>query len=266
MKKNPIALMIMGLISFVLLLPLVLTFFYSIFSEWNSLKPTGFTLSYYAQLFTDQRFLSSLGRTVLISIFPIVITAIIILLAMFVVMVYLPQLEKYMQMLCMIPYTLQGVILGTSILGLYSGVDGFLGDRKVMLIAAYCIVILPYMYQGIRNSLEAVDATNLLEAAQMLGVTKFYGFFRIIVPNILSGITISSMLSMAIIFGDFAIVNVLAGSYYETTQVYLQKKLFESGQISSATIIVLFIVTLLISLGVFLMKKKDKVIVVEEEK
>ena len=68
------------------------------------------------------------------------------------------------------------------------------------------------MYQGIRNSLTGVDAINLIEAAQVLGVSKLYAFFRIIVPNILPGITVSAMLSMAIIFGDFAIVNTLAGS------------------------------------------------------
>ncbi|MEG2935434.1 MAG: ABC transporter permease subunit [Clostridium sp.] len=123
------------------------------------------------------------------------------------------------------------------------------------------------MYQGIRNSLTGVDAISLIEAAQVLGVSKLYAFFRIIVPNILPGITVSAMLSMAMIFGDFAIVNTLAGSHYGTAQVYLQKKLFQSGQLSSATIMVLFLCTLGISLLVFMVKKKDlsKNVALEEE-
>ena len=73
------------------------------------------------------------------------------------------------------------------------------------------------------------------------------------------------MLSMAIIFGDFAIVNTLAGSHYQTAQVYLQKMLFQSGQLSSATIMILFLCTLIISLMVFLIKKRDKSVVIQNE-
>ena len=253
------------LISIYLILPLALTFFYSIFTEWNDILPSGFTLKYYKELFSDTIFLDSLGRTLIISILPILITGIIILLAMYVIVVYNPKLEKYIQLLCMIPYALQGIILSTSIISLYVGSDSILSNRIFLLTGAYCIISLPYMYQGIRNSLTGVDAINLIEAAQVLGVTKLYAFFRIIVPNILPGITVSAMLSMAIIFGDFAIVNTLAGSHYQTAQIYLQGKLFQSGQISSATIMVLFLCTLIISLMVFLIKKKDKTESVENE-
>lgn len=253
------------LISIYLILPLALTFFYSIFTEWNDILPKGFALKYYAQLFSDSIFLEALGRTLLISILPILVTGIIILLAMYVIVVYNPKLEKYIQILCMIPYALQGIILSTSIISIYVGSGSILSNRIFLLIGAYCIISLPYMYQGIRNSLTGVDAINLIEAAQVLGVSKLYAFFRIIVPNILPGITVSAMLSMAIIFGDFAIVNTLAGSHYQTAQVYLQKMLFQSGQLSSATIMILFLCTLIISLMVFLIKKRDKSVVIQNE-
>ena len=248
------------LISLYLILPLALTFFYSIFTEWNDILPKGFTLKYYAQLFSDGIFLAALRRTLIVSVLPILITGIIILLAMYVIVVYNPKIEKYIQLLCMIPYALQGIILSTSIISLYVGSDSILSNRIFLLTGAYCIISLPYMYQGIRNSLTGVDAIYLIEAAQVLGCSKLYAFFRIIVPNILPGITVSAMLSMAIIFGDFAIVNTLAGSHYQTAQIYLQKKLSQSGQISSATIMILFLCTLIISLIVFLIKKKDKVL------
>ena len=60
----------------------------------------------------------------------------------------------------------------------------------------------------------------------MLGADKFYAFFRIIVPCMLSGVVIASMLSIALIFGDFVIVNTIGGSYYSTAQMYLLKKMF----------------------------------------
>ena len=92
-----------------LLLPLVATFIYSLFRNWTEIVPKGFTLASYNTLFTSSNFFTALYQTVLICIIPIVITIIVMLLALFVVTIYFPKLEKYVQILCMIPYTIQGV-------------------------------------------------------------------------------------------------------------------------------------------------------------
>jgi len=174
------------------------------------------------------------------------------------VVVYLPWLDRIMQVLCMIPYAIQGIILAVSILSLYADAPEPFSNRVFMLTAAYCIMILPYMYQSVKNNLTAINAPRLLETAQILGASKLRAFFTIIVPNILSGIVISMMLSLSMVFGDFVIVNTIGGSYFETAQMYLYKILFVSGQLSSALIVVLFLTTLLISAGIFALRNKNK--------
>jgi len=72
----------------------------------------------------------------------------------------------------MIPYTIQGVILSVSILVLYAKNGTLLSDRMVMLVGAYCIIILPHIYNGIRNGMRAINMNMLLEAAEMLGDSK----------------------------------------------------------------------------------------------
>jgi len=240
-----------------LILPLALTFLYSVFQQWNDILPSGFTTQYYQQLLTDSRFLLALGRTVLISILPILLCTVIVLLAMYVVVVYLPALDHIMQVLCMIPYAIQGIILSVSILALYVDAPEPFSNRIFMLTAAYCVMILPYMYQSVKNNLTAINAPRLLETAEILGAGKLRAFFTIIVPNIASGIVISMMLSASMVFGDFVIVNTIGGSYFETAQMYLYKILFTSGQLSSTLIVVLFLTTLLISGGILGIKKKS---------
>ena len=247
MKKINFSKWVIWGVSFYLLVPLVLTFLYSFFSEWIDILPSGFTLKYYNSVLPRQDFYMSIARTLFVCIATIVLTGIIMLLAMYVVVVYYPQLYKYLQALCMIPYALQGIIIAIGILTLYSGGKGILGNRLIMLIGTYCIIILPYMYQGISNALRAVNARRLIEAAQILGTTRLYAFFRIIVPNILSGIIISSMLSMGIIFGDFVVVNTIIGSSYQTASIFLYKSMAQSGQITSVVIVVMFIITLALS-------------------
>lgn len=92
----------------------------------------------------------------------------------------------------------------------------------------------------------------------MLGASKFYAFFKVVVPNIVSGVTVSAMLAMAIVFGDFVVINTVAGNYFPTAQMYLYDVMKKSGQKTCAIIIILFLVTLLISAGVFLRGRDRK--------
>lgn len=186
---------------------------------------------------------------------------------MYVIVVHLPWLDKYMQIVCTIPYAIQGIILAIAVLSLYSGLPYPFSNRVVMVTFTYCIMILPYLYQGIKNSLNTINAQSILEAAQMLGASKFRTFFTIIVPNIVSGISVSIMLAISLLFGDFVIINIVAGSYFETAQIYLYRLLFKSGQASSAVVCILFSFTLLLTNGALFFythRKRSKLALTEE--
>lgn len=250
--------LLLWVIGIYLLFPLFLIFLYSLFTEWITIIPKGISLNAYVELFQDSYFWASLGRTLIISVGPILICTIVVLLAMYVVVVYLPKLDKVMKVICTIPYAIQGVILPISVLGLYVNAPEPFSNRVFMLVCTYCIVVLPYIYQGVRNNLNAVHAPRLLEAAQMLGAGKFYAFCKIILPNIANGVMVSAMLALSVVFGDFVIINTLAGNYFPTGQMYLYAVMKQSGQKSSAVIVILFLVTLLISLAVFGLQKQKK--------
>ena len=241
-----------------LLLPLVMTLIYSLFQEWVDIMPTGFTLGAYTELFSDPLFWKAVGRTVVISIIPILLCTVFVLLAMYVVVVYHPEWDRLIQILCTIPYAIQGVILPICVVSLYSSAPEPFGNRMFMLVATYMVVILPYVYQGIRNNLHGVGAPRLIEAAQMLGASKFYAFFRVVIPNIMGGVTVSVMLAMAIVFGDFVIINTLAGGHFMTAQMYLYDVMKKSGQRTCAVIIILFLVTLIISACAFFLQSRGK--------
>lgn len=246
----------MILLCLYLIIPLALTFLYSIFQQWTDILPKGLTFRYYGELLRDPGFYLPILRTLLISTGPVFLCAAIMLLAMYVVVVYHPGLQKAMQIICTVPYTLQGVILAISILSLYNGLPMPFSDRIVMLICTYCVVILPYIYRGIQNSLNAINARQLIEAATLLGCKPLKAYLRVVVPNLASGITVAAMLSVSLLFGDFVVVNIIGGSYYQTAQMYLYKMMFRSGQQTSAMIVMLFALTLLISVGVLTVQQR----------
>ena len=222
MKKSKVSANIfMTLVVIWLIVPLVATTIYSLFEEWTGIIPHGFTLDNYRKIFSDPAFLTSMYQTLIVCVIPIAITILVVLLGLFVVTVYFPRIEKYMQILCMIPYTIQGVILSVSILVLYAKGDSVLSGRMVMLMGAYCIIILPHIYNGIRNGMRAIRMNTLLEAAEMLGDSKLKAFFKVIVPNIITGITVSSLLAVGLLFGDYVIIRNLSSANVNNMQKYL---------------------------------------------
>lgn len=256
-KKSAGSIAVMLLVMIYLLIPLVISIIYSLFKKWTGILPEGFSIGNYTLLFSDPNFLASVGRSVGMCIVPILLTIVIVLLALFVTTIYFPKLEKYVQIICMIPYTIQGVILSVSILSLYVGNKSVLSNRMVMLMGAYCIVILPYIYQGIRNGMRAVNMVTLIEAAEMLGASKIYAFFRVVVPNIISAIIVSSLLAVGIIFGDYVLIRNLAGTSAPNMQIFLYQTMKSDSTKASAVFVIIMFVTFVITAVVLFLKSRE---------
>lgn len=240
-----------------LLIPFGMTLIYSLFVEWTDVLPRGFTLRNYIDLFSDSEFWSSIGRTLVLCAVSVLLTIFVLLLAMYTVTVINRRLGQAMQFICTIPYALQGVILSISIISIYTGTGTILSNRMLMLFGAYTILVLPYIYQGIRNSLNAIDASTLIQAAEMLGCGRFRAYVQIVLPNMFSGILVSALLAESIVFGDFVLANNIAGNNYQNIQVFLNRRMFQSSGLSSAIVVVIFIVVFLIT-GLVLKLQKNK--------
>ncbi|MGL5694805.1 MAG: ABC transporter permease [Peptostreptococcaceae bacterium] len=237
-----------GFILFILFLPIVLTFVYSIATNWHStVVPEGITFKWYSQLFSDKAFLSALLRTLFISSLAVLISIIIMVPTTYIISVYFPKYERVMQSVVLLPYAIPGVIGAVGLIQIYSKPPFLLSGTIWLLIGAYFVLVLPFMYQGIRNSLRNINVVELVQAAELLGASKVDAFMKVILPNILSGIVVSSLLSFSMLFGEFVMTNFLIGGRFETVQIYLKRLMSTSGHLSSAIVISYFIFVLVIT-------------------
>lgn len=108
------------------------------------------------------------------------------------------------------------------------------------------IVIMPYVYQSVRNSLRTINAAEMMEAAEVLGANKTKAFLQVVLPNIMPGIIVASLLSFSMLFGEFVLANMLVGGSFEVVQVYLFRMLGTDGHASSATIMTFFLLVALL--------------------
>lgn len=241
-----------------LLMPLAVTLAYSFAGRWVHILPEGFTLEYYARTLSDSKFLLGVLRGLVISIIPVALTLTSVLAALYAAIVYFPKAEKIVQLFCLLPSTINGIILATSVLGTYSGSGTILSNRIVMLVCIYSVFIMPMTYQGVRNSLYGVNTKGILEAAEMLGCRKFHSYVTVVIPSILPGLCNAALVCMSGLFGDFAIIKIIASSQFETAQAYLYRNRAVDAQALSAAVVILLLITLAINLAVHMDQKHGK--------
>jgi len=131
-------------------------------------------------------------------------------------------------------------VLVFGIIRVYSGApfhltSTFIGTDS-LLVAAYAVLALPYMFRAVDSGLGAIDIRSLTEAAQSLGANWFTILFRVIFPNLRVAILSGAFLTLATVIGEFTIASFLVGIHAFGPYMSLigQNKTYEA---SSLTII-----------------------------
>lgn len=239
---------VVTLIMLYLFIPLFVTFLYSTATDWyRTLLPEGYTLNWYRETFADPRLLEALGRTMFVTVFTILVSLVTMVPTIFIVTVYFPKWERLLQAIVTLPYAVPGVVAAVGLIRIYSDGPLAISGTVWIVIGAYFVSILPFMYQGIRNSLRTVDAIQLVDAAELLGASRLQAFRYVVLPNIMPGVLVSTLLSFSILFGEFVLANLLIGGQYELLQVYLMRRMDESGHLSSAIVVFYFALILILS-------------------
>ncbi|QTB28109.1 ABC transporter permease [Lysinibacillus sphaericus] len=256
MKKRGLADLFFLLLMGYLILPVLATMLYAFASKWNStILPEGFTLKWFSTLFQDSEFIQAFGRSVLLAGGAVSIALLVIVPAIFVIVLYFPTYEKWIQMAVVMVYSFPGIILAVGLIRVYSQI----GIPMIFVVlGAYVVGILPYIYQGTRNSLRNIDARQLLDAAQLLGASKRQAFRKILLPTVYPGLFAGALLSFSVLFGEFVLINLVVGSRFETVQIYLMKKLSTSGHIASAVVFIYIVLMGLLTFVIALVTKRSK--------
>lgn len=240
-----------------LLLPLLATGIYAFAQDWqNTLLPRAWTLNWFGEMFEDIRFLEALWISLYLCLISVVLSLAVMLPAVFVITLYFPRWESFMKGIVVLPYAVPGVVAAVGLIRTYSSGPFDIAGTAYLLVGAYFVVILPYMYQGIRNSLLTVNAVELLHAAELLGARRRTAFVNVILPNIWPGVIVSTLLSFSVLFGEFVLTNMLVGGHIQTIQVYLYQRVGESGHLASAIAISYFLFILILSMVLMKLGKK----------
>ena len=174
-------------------------------------KPFG---AAYANTFKDPQFFGSLFYSFVIGVITIITSTALIVPTAYWVRLRLPRLRPVVEFVTLMPFVIPAVVLafglirsfGTGPLPLAASQRG----SDVLLVAAYTILSLPYMYRAADTGLRTIDVKSLTEAGQSLGAGTFRILWSIILPNLRVAILSGAFLTLAIVIGEFTLANYLA--------------------------------------------------------
>ncbi|WP_378144092.1 ABC transporter permease [Cnuibacter sp. UC19_7] len=164
-----------------------------------------------------------LGNSLILAVATVVIVVVFLVPAMVIVAVGAPRLRRVLEFVCIIPITVPAIVLVVGLAPVYSVVVKVFGSAPWTLAFAYGVTVLPYAYRAIQSNLAGVDVVTLSEAARSLGASWRSVFFRVIVPNIRRGILVASIITAAVVLGEYTIASLLNRNTLQTALVQVSK-------------------------------------------
>jgi len=195
----------------------------------------------------------ALSDAIIASLELAVITSVMMLVLLLPTMVWvrlrLQRLNRVVEFICLMPLTVPAIALVVGIKPLYIWISLNITDSILALAFAYLILVLPYAYRALDAGLAAIDLKTLTEAARSLGAGWGTVMLRIVVPNIPTAILNASLLSVALVLGEYTFANLMN---YENLQVAVAyESLVDAGTsvaISVAALAFGFVLLMVISL------------------
>ncbi|MFN8520569.1 MAG: ABC transporter permease [Chloroflexota bacterium] len=199
--------LVVGITYFVL--PLIATFQFSM----GMLVP----FKAYTNTFSDPKFWWGLAYSGVCATLTILASTLLIVPTAYWVRLKVPRARPIIESITLLPFVIPPVVLVFGLIRLYGGgpplglpiTSTDLGST-FLLVAAYVVLSLPYMYRSVDTGLRAIDIRSLTEAAQSLGAGWPTIIVRVILPNVRLAVLGGAFLTFAIVMGEYTIANFLA--------------------------------------------------------
>ena len=207
--------MILGILYF--FLPLLATFLFSLRAKLGVLGFTGLSEHLDRPGFRAQLLASSAIWAVL----TIIVGILIFVPTAYMIRLRLPAFRTPVEFITLLPFVIPVIVYVFSLVRTFSQPPFLIVDSPALLIAAYTVVSMPYMYSAVDTGLRAIDVRTLTEAAQSLGAGWGTILFRIILPNIRVAILSGAFISFAIVMGELILAQYLVKPAFAPYMAYL---------------------------------------------
>ena len=176
------------------------------------------TLDAWRGIGADEDLVAAIIASVELALLTVVGMLVLLVPTMTWVHLRVPRMRRVVEFICLLPLTIPAIVLVVGVAPIYAWVTYFFGDSPLTLTFVYIVLVLPFAYRAIDSGLGAIDIVTLAEAARSLGSSWLQVLARVIIPNIRGAIISASVVSVALVLGEFTIASLLN---FDTLQVVI---------------------------------------------
>ncbi|MEZ5405502.1 MAG: ABC transporter permease [Verrucomicrobiia bacterium] len=190
-----------------LYLPILLLIIFSFNKSKLNIVWTGFTLDWYVKLMHNAPIIRALRNSLIIACFTTVISVILGTVGAWLLYRYRYPAMRTLNTLIFIPMVIPEIIMGISLLILFTVVNFGLGF--VTIIISHVTFCFPFVLVAIQARLSGLDPF-LEEAAMDLGATPVKAFWLVIVPYLLPAIFSGTLMSFTLSLDELLVTYFVA--------------------------------------------------------
>ncbi|MFC8243368.1 ABC transporter permease [Streptomyces chartreusis] len=209
---------VLGLAGLYFLVPLAASVVFTV-----DVPGQGLTFDAYGQIFSTEGFVSSLLLSLELALATIVVVLLLMVPAMVALRLGAPRLRPVVEVVCSLPLVVPpiafvagiGTVLkwGPEHLSRTPLFQTFVAiqnpDFPVVLVLAYVVMALPFVYRALDAGLRAIDVRTLVEAARSCGAGWPQALVRAVLPNLRGALLNASFLTLALVLGEFTVAQLL---------------------------------------------------------
>lgn len=245
MKKGKLLTTFVVLVFIFLFTPLVVISMTSIGTEnYIAFPPKGFSLQWFAKVFSSKAFVSSMSTSFMISFIATLLALIIGIPAAYGLSRYNFKGKGAIKSFFFSPLIIPGIVVGFSLFQFLLVQLGL--SVYISLFIGHTLVIIPYIIRVVGASLELFDY-SIEEAAISLGCRRATTFFKVVLPNITSGVMAAFMLAFINSFNNVPVSIFLSGPGVSTLPITMMNYVeYNYDPTVSALSVMLMIMTVVI--------------------
>jgi len=194
-------------------------------------------LSAFGGVFTTPGFGSSLWLSVKLAAVTWLITMVLMIPTTVYIHLRLPQLRRLLEGITILPIVIPPVVL---IVGVLQVMPLALRSSVWLLAIEYVVLTMPFAYRALDAGLRAIDVKTLTEASGSLGAGWLTTLWRVILPNLRTGLLSATILIVALVLGEFTMASL---DLQQTFPVWIVLFDQTNAQISVAASIFALVVT-----------------------
>jgi putative spermidine/putrescine transport system permease protein len=197
----------------------------------------GLTFSAFAAIPSQLGFTAALSLSIHLAVVTTLITLGLMVPTSVYVHLRLPRLKPIFDSITIVPIVIPPIVL---IVGVLQVAPTFLKSTPYLLALEYTILAMPFVYRSLDAGLRAIDLKTLVEASRSLGGGWRSTLWRVIVPNLRTGILSATVLTVALVLGEFTMASL---DLYQTIPVWIYQFAQDDGHVSTAVSLLALLVT-----------------------